>query len=220
MGHGYREDRGQAAWRDAAQQRRPPARGDGDLQRVLRPRAGLSHRRQHARCHERGGRASSGCTASQDVAAMVRDCVKWDDVPASLTHFAESAVRAYKIAMTPPTVPVLIVADGELQERPVETSATLRVPKLSRHRAAAGRLGRRGRSGAAARGRGDARPRRRSRRADAGRDGAARRARRGAAGAGRRPMGPAEFSDAPSAQPLRQRARADCRRRCRCWVSS
>jgi len=69
--------------------------------------------------------------SAQDVAAMIRDCVKWDDVPASLTHFAESAVRAYKIAMTPPTLPVLIVADGELQERPVEASAKLRVPRLS-----------------------------------------------------------------------------------------
>jgi len=38
----------------------------------------------------------------QDAAAMVRDYTKWDDLPISLTHFAESAVRAYKIAMTPP----------------------------------------------------------------------------------------------------------------------
>ena len=38
----------------------------------------------------------------QDAAAMVRDFIKWDDLPISLTHFAESAVRAYKIAMTPP----------------------------------------------------------------------------------------------------------------------
>jgi len=43
----------------------------------------------------------------QDVAAMVRDFVKWDDLPISLPHFAESAVRAYKIAMTTPTMPVL-----------------------------------------------------------------------------------------------------------------
>ena len=42
--------------------------------------------------------------------------VKWDDVPVSLPHFAESAVRAYKIAMTPPMAPVLLVADSELQE--------------------------------------------------------------------------------------------------------
>ena len=69
--------------------------------------------------------------SAQDVAAMIRDCVKWDDVPLSLTHFAESAVRAYKIAMTPPTMPVLIVADGELQEHPVEAGAALRVPRLS-----------------------------------------------------------------------------------------
>ena len=33
---------------------------------------------------------------------MVRDYTKWDDSPVSLGHFAESAVRAYKIAMTPP----------------------------------------------------------------------------------------------------------------------
>jgi thiamine pyrophosphate-dependent acetolactate synthase large subunit-like protein len=69
--------------------------------------------------------------SAQDVAAMIRDCVKWDDAPLSLTHFAESAVRAYKIAMTPPTLPVLIVADGELQERPVEASSAPRVPKLT-----------------------------------------------------------------------------------------
>ena len=41
---------------------------------------------------------------------MVRDFIKWDDKPVSLPHFAESAVRAYKIAMTPPMMPVLLVA--------------------------------------------------------------------------------------------------------------
>ena len=46
----------------------------------------------------------------QDAAAMVRDFIKWDDLPISLPHFAESAVRAYKIAMTPPMMPVLLVA--------------------------------------------------------------------------------------------------------------
>ena len=66
----------------------------------------------------------------QDGAAMVRDFIKWDDTPISLTHFAESAVRAYKIAMTPPHMPVLIVADGDLQEHPVDPHEALRVPKL------------------------------------------------------------------------------------------
>src|SRR3974390_2439486 len=36
-----------------------------------------------------------------DPAAIVRDFVKWDDQPASLQHFAESAVRGYRISMTP-----------------------------------------------------------------------------------------------------------------------
>ena len=68
--------------------------------------------------------------SAQDPAAMVRDFVKWDDTPVSLGHFAESAVRGYKIAMTPPMMPVLVVADLDLQERPVESGAGLRVPKL------------------------------------------------------------------------------------------
>jgi len=65
----------------------------------------------------------------QDAAAMVRDFTKWDDAPVSLAHFGESAVRAYSIAMTPPHEPVVIVADGGLQEEPI-TEKNLRVPKL------------------------------------------------------------------------------------------
>jgi len=69
----------------------------------------------------------------QDAASMVRDFIKWDDTPASLPHFAESAVRAYKIAMTPPMMPVVVVIDGELQEDPIapEIAGRLRVPKLT-----------------------------------------------------------------------------------------
>ena len=65
----------------------------------------------------------------QDAAAMVRDYTKWDDMPVSLSHFAESAVRAYKISMTPPYEPVVLVADGTLQEEPVNEK-NLRIPKL------------------------------------------------------------------------------------------
>jgi acetolactate synthase I/II/III large subunit len=65
----------------------------------------------------------------QDAASMVRDYIKWDDTPVTLGHFAESAVRAYKIAMTPPCEPIIIVADGVLQEEPV-TEKNLRIPKL------------------------------------------------------------------------------------------
>ena len=67
----------------------------------------------------------------QDAAAMVRDCLKWDDLPISLPHFAESAVRAYKIAMTTPTMPVLLVADSELQEGPIAADAKFHIPKLA-----------------------------------------------------------------------------------------
>ena len=65
----------------------------------------------------------------QDAAAMVRDYTKWDDTPVSLSHFAESAVRAYNISMTPPYEPVVLVADGTLQEEPV-SEKNLRIPKL------------------------------------------------------------------------------------------
>jgi acetolactate synthase I/II/III large subunit len=67
----------------------------------------------------------------QDAALLVRDFVKWDDVPISLPHYAESGVRAYKIAMTPPMAPVLLVSDSELQEKAIEENAGLRVPKLT-----------------------------------------------------------------------------------------
>jgi len=68
---------------------------------------------------------------AQDAAAIVRDFTKWDDQPASLTHFGESAVRAYKIAMTPPMAPVVISVDADLQERPTESKGKLKVPKLT-----------------------------------------------------------------------------------------
>jgi len=67
----------------------------------------------------------------QDAASMVRDYEKWDDTPVSLQHFAESAVRAYKVAMTPPMGPVVLVADSELQERPIAASERLSIPKLT-----------------------------------------------------------------------------------------
>jgi acetolactate synthase I/II/III large subunit len=67
----------------------------------------------------------------QDAAAILRDYVKWDDLPVSLPHFAESTVRAYKIAMTPPTMPVLLIVDGELQENPIANGAALQVPRLT-----------------------------------------------------------------------------------------
>ena len=68
---------------------------------------------------------------SQSPAALLRDYIKWDDQPASLQHFAESTVRAYKMAMTPPMEPVMIVADGMLQEHAIEDEKGLSIPKLA-----------------------------------------------------------------------------------------
>jgi len=70
--------------------------------------------------------------AGVDIGAIVRDFTKWDDQPASLQHFAESAVRAYKIATTPPTMPVLLVADGDLQESPMRSGERPHIPHLER----------------------------------------------------------------------------------------
>jgi len=69
--------------------------------------------------------------SAQDPAAMIRDYVKWDDRPVSLQGFSESAVRAYKIATTPPMMPVALVADHELQEYAVADGANLSVPKVT-----------------------------------------------------------------------------------------
>ena len=57
--------------------------------------------------------------SAQDINALVRDFTKWDDTPVSLQHFAQSIVRAYKIAMTPPYGPVVISLDAGLQQEPV-----------------------------------------------------------------------------------------------------
>jgi len=83
----------------------------------------------HADGAQRGAGVESYHSA-QDMGALVRDYVKWDDQPYSLGHFAESAVRAYKIAMTPPMEPVLIVASHEIQSTPAPAT-TPRIPKLT-----------------------------------------------------------------------------------------
>jgi thiamine pyrophosphate-dependent acetolactate synthase large subunit-like protein len=56
--------------------------------------------------------------SAQDINALVRDFTKWDDTPVSLEHFAQSFVRAYKIATTPPYGPVMISLDAGLQQEP------------------------------------------------------------------------------------------------------
>ncbi len=69
--------------------------------------------------------------SAQDINALIRDFTKWDDQPVSLQHFAQSFVRAYKIAMAPPHEPVMISLDLGLQQEPIRAHEreTLYIPK-------------------------------------------------------------------------------------------
>jgi thiamine pyrophosphate-dependent acetolactate synthase large subunit-like protein len=67
--------------------------------------------------------------SAQDINALVRDFTKWDDTPVSLQHFAQSFVRAYKIAMTPPYAPVALALDAGLQQEPVKNGEQLTIPR-------------------------------------------------------------------------------------------
>lgn len=69
--------------------------------------------------------------SAQDNNALLRDFTKWDDMPVSLPHFAESTVRGWRIAMTPPFAPVAITVDGELAENAIKDEPAS-IPKLSR----------------------------------------------------------------------------------------
>ena len=69
--------------------------------------------------------------SAQDPAAMVRDFTKWDDQPHSLQAFANSFVRGWKIATTPPMEPIALVADAELQLMEIEDRDSLFIPKYT-----------------------------------------------------------------------------------------
>src|SRR5215831_20377762 len=53
---------------------------------------------------------------AQDQGALIRNYTKWDDQPASVAAAAESVLRAYRMATTPPQGPVYICLDAALQE--------------------------------------------------------------------------------------------------------
>ena len=61
----------------------------------------------------------------------MRDFTKWNDGPRTLENFADSVVRAHKIAMTTPRGPVVIAVDQDLQEREVPRGAKFVVPPIT-----------------------------------------------------------------------------------------
>ena len=89
--------------------------------------------------------------SAQDINALVRDFTKWDDTPVSLQHFAQSFVRAYKIAMTPPYAPVAISLDAGLQQEPIKNGEQLTIPRYVPTSPPQGDSGAVTRSGAASR---------------------------------------------------------------------
>jgi acetolactate synthase I/II/III large subunit len=69
--------------------------------------------------------------SAQDINAIVREFTKWDDTPVSAQHFAQSFVRAYQIATTPPCAPVAISLDDGLATAPiVDYKQPLYIPKF------------------------------------------------------------------------------------------
>ncbi len=68
--------------------------------------------------------------SAQDINAIVRDYTKWDDTPVSAQHFAQSFVRAYQIATTPPCAPVVLSLDDGLAQEPLrDFGQKLYIPK-------------------------------------------------------------------------------------------
>jgi len=69
--------------------------------------------------------------SAQDINALVRDFTKWDDTPVSAQHFAQSFVRMYKIATTPPYGPVMMSLDAGLQQEPIrDLGQKLYIPRF------------------------------------------------------------------------------------------
>lgn len=81
--------------------------------------------------------------SAQDINAMVRDYTKWDDTPVSAQHFAQSFVRMYRTAMTPPYGPVAMSLDAGLQQEPLHAHSgeKLYIPRYVPNSAPAGDSG-------------------------------------------------------------------------------
>jgi acetolactate synthase-1/2/3 large subunit len=64
---------------------------------------------------------------ANDMAAMVRSYTKWDAQPKTLAGVVDALQEAYRQAVTPPTAPVLVVLDMELQKK---EAGDMRIPEF------------------------------------------------------------------------------------------
>lgn len=55
-----------------------------------------------------------------DMGALVRGFTKWDTQPRTLNESIAAIQRAYQVAITPPTAPVLVTLTGEIQKEETE----------------------------------------------------------------------------------------------------
>jgi acetolactate synthase I/II/III large subunit len=67
--------------------------------------------------------------SANDPCSLIRDMTKWDDNPISMAGWADAAVRAYRIAMTPPYGPVAVVVDEH--RHVANMPAGVRVPSFA-----------------------------------------------------------------------------------------
>ena len=67
--------------------------------------------------------------AVSDGPALTRDFTKFDETPRSLPHLADSLVRCYRMAMTPPLGPTVLAVDLDLQEQKIDPGTPLPVIK-------------------------------------------------------------------------------------------
>ncbi len=67
---------------------------------------------------------------SRDLGAIIRDYIKWDDLPGSVAAALESIVRAHRIALTHPRGPTYVALDAGMQEEPLP--AQVPMPPLAR----------------------------------------------------------------------------------------
>ena len=63
--------------------------------------------------------------AVSDGPALTRDFTKFDETPRTLSHFADSLMRGYQMAMTRPHGPVVLALDLDLQEHEIPADAKL-----------------------------------------------------------------------------------------------
>ncbi len=77
-----------------------------------------------------GNEEDPGNHSVLDASTPVKDFIRRYDKPTSLEAFADNAVRAYAFAVTPPTLPVLLTVDYELQQAELKGKGP-RIPKLA-----------------------------------------------------------------------------------------